>query len=407
MLYVGSTFSNKKEGGTMRWRDIPRHARAYILYHVIVSPLLITWYMVPLYMYMTGYNVLEIGVIFTAVEILSIPVTYVIGRIFERVPIKHGLILIDALEGTSCIFYGLAYGPIAPIMLLIGLVIDDVSSMFYPLYQAAERLLYPKDRMEEVFAWHVRLPELSQLFGFLVLGYIFGYVFTSPKDYRLAFFFFGASSLVTMAYLALSLPRMDAKERVEVEKFEFRVDREFRLILLMEALTTLAWSMAPEIVLLNYVINVLGKTLFEVMIIEGAISIGAIAATYMSERISRERRFLAIGIGYSLISLWALIMFLGPSLYIAVIAYAVSRFGDTLAFPFYRSWVFGRIPGDKASTVLSALASYRKIIAIVSPALAGLLASIMPTLPYLVSLLLFIASSVVMIVYDRLTSSQS
>ncbi|MET1159560.1 MAG: hypothetical protein ABWW65_01230 [Thermoprotei archaeon] len=133
---------------------------------------------------------MEVGIIFTLVHILSIPATYIVGKLFDRIAIRHGLVLIDALEGASSILYGSAYGPIAPLMLFLGLFIEDITRIFYPLYQAAERILYPEDRMEEVFAWHMRLPELSQLIGFLVLGYLFGYVFDTPHHYRLGFIAF-------------------------------------------------------------------------------------------------------------------------------------------------------------------------------------------------------------------------
>jgi len=104
----------------VKWSEIPSDARRYIIYHVIVSPLLITWYMLPMYMFMTGYTVLDIGIMFTVVHVVSIPITYLIGRLFDRIPIRHGLVLIDALEGTSSILFGLAYGPIAPLMLFMG-----------------------------------------------------------------------------------------------------------------------------------------------------------------------------------------------------------------------------------------------------------------------------------------------
>ena len=106
--------------------------------------------MLPMYMFMTDYTVLEVGIIFTLVHVLSIPVTYVVGKIFDKVAIRHGLVLIDGFDGISAILYGLAYGPIAPLMLFLGLLIENITTIFYPLYQAAERILYPEGKMKEV-----------------------------------------------------------------------------------------------------------------------------------------------------------------------------------------------------------------------------------------------------------------
>ncbi len=120
----------------MKFSEIPVYARRYIIYHTIISPLLITWYMLPLYMFMTEYSVLDVGIFFTLVNIVSIPVTYLIGRAFDRIPIRHGLVVIDALDGVASILYGLAYGPLAPIMLFLGRLVDKISRvcLFICLY---------------------------------------------------------------------------------------------------------------------------------------------------------------------------------------------------------------------------------------------------------------------------------
>ncbi len=357
--------------------------------------------MLPMYMFITGYSILQIGVFYTLVHFLSIPFTYLIGKLFDRFPIRDGLMLIDAMDGVSSLMYGLAYGPLAPLFLLIGLLIEDLSRLFYPLYQAAEKILYPQERLEEIFNWHMRLPELSQVLTFPLFGYVLGYVFNQASHYRIAFIVAGLSSFFTIYYLYKSLPRLNVNERVEPMEFVFRVDAEFRLILLMEALTTLAWTLAPAIVMLNYIINVLGLSFFEAMLVEASVSLGAILATYVSDILIDYNRFRVIGFGYILISLWALIMFMNPPFILVVVAYFISRFGDTLIFPFYRAWVFEKIPKKQSSSLFAAISSYNKLFALFSPAIAGLLASIYATLPYIVSLCLFVLSSMVMIIYSR------
>ncbi len=380
----------------MRWSEIPPAARKYIIYHTIISPFLITWYMLPLYLFMTGYDVLDVGVIFTAVNVAAVPAAYAVGKVFESVPIRHGLVLIDALEGVSSVLYGLAKGAVAPAALFAGMLVEKVAGVFYPLYQAAERVLYPRDRLKEVLAWHMRLPEASQLVGFLVLGYVFGYILTTPEEYRLGFLAIGAVSFGTAIYLLKALPRLDRRERVEAEAPVFKVDKEFRLILLVEALVTAAWFMAPEFVLLNYVVNALGLTLFEAMVVEAAISLGAIAATYVTDAISDEHMFRAMAVGYALITAWAAVMLASPPFPIVVAAYFIMKFGDTLVFPFYGKWLFSKVPKEKATTVFGALSSYKRLIRLFTPALAGLLAAMHPTLPYLASLALFAATAALM-----------
>ncbi|ADT84211.1 hypothetical protein TERMP_01235 [Thermococcus barophilus MP] len=168
-------------------------------------------------------------------------------------------------------------------------------------------------------------------------------------------------------------------------------------MLLIEALFTLAWSLAPEIVLLNYVIFKLHKTIFEVMLIEGAISVATITATYVSERIPKDKGFRVIGSGMLLLSIYALIMSFSPPFWLVLAAYFIGRFGDTLAFPFYRSWMFSLIPKEKASEFHAAISSYRRLIGLFTPFVAGALASIHATLPYAASFLLFLLIGVLFI----------
>ena len=112
----------------MRWSEIPVDARRYIIYHTIVSPLLITWYMLPTYLFLTGYSILKIGILFTLINLASVPLTYLIGRLFDRIAVRHGLIFIDVLDGLENILYGLSYGPLAPLILSLGFVLSSISS---------------------------------------------------------------------------------------------------------------------------------------------------------------------------------------------------------------------------------------------------------------------------------------
>ena len=382
----------------MHWSEIPRDAKAYMLYHTLIAPGLIVWILFPLYLMKTGYSVLEVGAFFTAVNIASIPLTYLFGRAFNRWDIKKGLITIDVLDGIAYVLYGLSKGAVAPVMLFAGRTVEKLSTMLYPLYRAYEQLVYPEDRYEEIFAWHLRLPEIARVLTFPLMGYIFGYVYTEPDHYRLVFLFFGLFSVVTVAYLWFLLPSVGREERITPEGFTFKAG-EFKLLLAFEALLTLAWELAPEIVLINYVVFVLHKTVFEVTLIAVAGSLASIAGTYASERVPTGKGFQAMAFGMFLNALYALIMALAPPLWAVLVVHTLGDFGNTLWFPFYRAWMFKLIPKGRASEFHAAISSYRKVIGIVAPFLAGALASIHATLPYAASLAFFaLAGSMLVII---------
>jgi len=375
----------------MRWSEIPREARAYMLYHTLIAPGLIVWTLFPLYLMETGYSVLEVGAFFTAVNIAAVPLTYLFGRLFNRWDIKKGLIAIDVLDGIAYVLYGLAKGAVAPLMLFAGRTIEKLSTVLYPLYRAYEQVIYPEDKYEEIFAWHLRLPEISRLITFPVMGYILGYVYPGPESYRWAFIFFGLFSAVTVAYIWRFLPSVGREERITPEGFTFKVG-EFKVLLAFEALLTLAWALAPELVLINYVVFVLHKTVFEVTLIACASSLASIIGTYASERVPKGRGFQAMGVGMLINAFYALVMALSPPFWIVLLVHAVSDFGNTFWFPFYRSWMFKLIPKEKASEFHAAISSYRKLLGLFTPFIAGALASVHATLPYAASLGLFLVT---------------
>lgn len=349
----------------MRWSEIPKEAKAYMIYHTLIAPGLIVWILFPLYLMKTGYSILEVGgAFFTVVNIASIPLTYFFGRLFNRWDIKKGLIAIDILDGIAYVMYGLAKGAIAPLMLFGGKLIDKLSTLLYPpLYQAYEQIIYPEDKYEEIFAWHLRLPEIATLVSFPIMGYLLGYVYNKPEHYRLTFLFFGLFSVVTVTYLWLFLPSVGKEERISSEGFTFKAG-EFKRLLAFETLLTLAWGLAPEFILINYVVFVLHKTVFELTLITVASSLMRIAGTYASERVPKGGRggFHAIAIGMFLNAVYALIMALAPPFWLVLVVYAIGDFGNALWFPFYRSWLFKLIPKEKTTEFHAALSSYRKFL---------------------------------------------
>jgi len=373
----------------MHWSEIPHDAKAYMLYHTIIAPGLIVWILFPLYMMKVGYSVLGVGAFFTAVNIISIPLTYLFGRLFNRWDIKKGLIMIDVLDGISYVLYGLAKGAVAPLMFFAGTVIDELSTVLYPLYRAYEQIIYPEDKYEEIFAWHLRLPEIARLITFPVLGYIFGYIYPGAENYRWAFLFFGIFSAVTVAYIWRFLPSVGREERITPEGFTFKAGK-FKLLLAFEALLTLAWALTPNLVLINYIVFVLHKTVFEVTLIACASSLASIIGTYASERVPKGRGFQAIGVGMFINAFYALVMALAPPFWLVLVIYALSDFGNTFWFPFYRSWMFKLIPKEKASEFHAVISSYRKVLGLFTPFIAGALASVHATLPYAVSFGLFL-----------------
>ncbi len=385
----------------MRYRDIPKPARMYMIYHVLTGPTLICWYLLPLYMMMTGYSPLGVGILFSVTNVLSVVLTYIVGGIFDRVPIKLGLVAIDILDGVAYFFYFLAKGPFSGLFLLLGRLLEEASFILYPLYPAYERIIYPKQNRVEILNWHLRLPEIGQIVSFPIIGYILGYVFTKPFHYRLAFLLASLTSIFTAWYLMRFLVADEEREKLSGESFSFKFDPRFWRFLLVDSAMSLADSLIPELVLINYVVFKLHKTLFEITLVEAAMSAVVILATYLSDRMKESQKAM-ISLGMVMISASLFVISLGVGFPLLITLYGVVRFGSVVMFPHYRSWMWSFIPPKSSAQIHGALSSFRRVIGMISPALAGFLVTVGPTVPYVFSAVLYAFTATLISVFKEI-----
>jgi len=67
----------------------------------------------------------------------------------------------------------------------------------------------------------------------------------------------------------------------------------------------------------------------------------------------------------------------------------------------YRAWMFKLIPKERTSEFHAALSSYRKVLGLITPFMAGFLANVHATLPYGASLIAFIIAGVFLLWIPR------
>ena len=376
-------------------RELPEAARRYILYHTIACPLIFTWFMLPYYLLVTGLTVLEVGLLFTAVNLAAIGVTAVIGRFFTERDVRRGLVLIDLLGGISSILYGFASGPLASLIVFAGMLIEKISLPLYPLYQAYERSVYPRDRLKEALIWHLRLPELAIVVTYPIFGYLLGVLCPHPYCIRAAFLAFGIVSILLVPIQLAILPSV-VPSKAEEEVVE--EPRWLRLYVLAELVFTLAWSLAPTLSLVYYVVEVYEGGLLHIALIEVSISSATILATFIAERIERGEGHRVLQAGTLLTTLGIVGVVAAPSFPLLLLAFHIVRLGDALVFIFKRMWLYELVPARKAALVPSYIAALREALSLASPMIASSLSMIDPRAPYTASLTLFI---LLLIIYRR------
>ena len=375
----------------MRFSELSPEARRYIWYHTLVSPALIIWYALPFYLLKTGYSVLEVGLLFTTVQLLGIPLTLWLGRVFTRIDMRKGLMTIDLLGSISSLLYYLAYGPLAPIMVVAGGLVDEASSTLYFLYPAYERIIYPEDRMKEALAWHLRLPELAIIVSYPVMGYILGYVCCEPQCFRMLFLFFAVYELVLIPYIYYYFKLVVLEEEAGEEGEDTSLRdywRRYKYYIIADVLFITAWTLALGLALVYYVVEWLKGNMFHVALIEAAISTATLTGTWITDRISDSKAFKVLQVG-TIITIAGLALMISTKLFpLILVAAYILRIGDTLVFVFRRTWLYSIMTRSEASKVSAALSSIRRAIRVAAPTITGALALLDPRAPYMVCLLL-------------------
>jgi len=386
----------------MKWSELPHEARAYIIYHALVAPVLFSWYIIPYSLLESGYSVLQVGVIYTAVSLLSLPLTFIVGRVYTYRNLKAGLMIIDVLGSVSIFLFAAAIWMNSPLLVAASLLIDKLSGPLYPLYPAYERAVYPEDRMKEALIWHMIVPEASLAVVLPVMGYLFGVTFVSLECVMWGLAGLGIYELVLVAYLWLALKPVTLSEESEekedggfiedVKSVALALKGKLKLYFLSSMLYLLAWSFLPSFVTVNFIVEEYGGTLFHVSLFESAISLASIASMKLCEHIPESRAFQALMGSALSVTATTLLISLRPSFPILVLLAFAVRMGDATWFLFNRNWFFKLISKEEAALVSSAVSTLRSGFSLLLPALTGLLANFDPKLPYMVGFILFLST---------------
>jgi len=382
------------------WRRLPLAAKRYILYHCIVTPLLFVWYVVPYLMLESGLSVAEAGVIFTAGSAASACLNFLVGRWLDRGCPNTIMAVISLIEGASYLLYYLAFTTRSVVWILAGVVIEKVSFGLYPVYAVYEYEAYPEEIREKAYVYHNVLPFASQALTYPLIGYVLG-VLSPTRETMLAGLL--AVALLSFAYALLPLywlPRVAGARRVkEKEAARGGIPREFYPVALALILIGFSASLAPPLILVNLFREVLGGGLFEVSLYETVAAVTMVALSLPLLRVRKELGRYMVVLGLSLICASDIALVCGRTLGLALAAAFLASAGYAVMDPFLMDILFSRIPKEKKGTLLGGIAGIRRIIAIASPAIAGLLAeALFPAAPYLVSAVA-IAASILLILH--------
>lgn len=308
--------------------------------------------------------------------------------------------VISLVEGTSYLLYYIGFMVKNVLWILVGAIVERISYSFYPAYVVYEYEVYPKRIREKAYVYHNVLPLASQAITYPVIGYLLGIVSPCWDTLLISLLIIAIASYLSSLLPLYWLPRVgEVSFRKENGRTSQHVPPSLYPIALALILVSFSTLIAPPLILVNLFIKVMGGGLFAISIYETICGVTVIIFSLPLLKIRKEKGRLMVVLGLSLACISNLILAFTKTLEFAFLAAFLASAGFAIMDPFFMDILFSKIPEDKKGTILGSIAGIRKLIGIITPALAGLLAQIFfPGAPYFVSSV-FIMMGIVLVLY--------
>ena len=371
----------------MSWSKLPKAARKYILYHCYVTPLLFWWYVIPYIMLNKGLSVEETGLLYTLGMITSSIVNFLIGKWLDKGSPNLLMAIIAVFDVISYTIYFLAFSYGIKILILAAIAVEYIGRGFYPAYPVYEYEIYPEDAREKAFIYHYALPFLSQAVSYPIIGFILVKYFDTVDKlvYTVAFIALTSIIFILLPLYWLQKVEVTRIEKEEKEKAKIRFSGKLLLLALILIMLSVAYSLAPTFVLVNLFIENFGGGLFEIGVYESIVGFTmALFALPLLKVDKKHGKKLTIA-GLLLIALAFIILGASKDFLLAFISAFLSSVGEAIMTPFYMDALFSQIPKELKGSIIGGIAGIRRVINLTTPFIAGILAGISPSLPYLIS----------------------
>lgn len=383
------------------WSEIPIQARRLILYYTISAVPLTMYVFFPIYMYMLGFSLELVALLFTLNYALIAVSKYLVGRLLDiRVSPKHCLMLIDFLGAVESFIYSFAR---EPIHFIIAFVIESASAPLGVAYRAIEKDLYPSDKLELVYRHHMFWPYISELVSTLVLGLIIGLAKDFLYMIRVLFLVIVIMNLILVLFVYKYIPSTTSLIRMRTRKKEEKrklFTRQLTYLVVAELLIIFAYFLTPGFILQNYLFNILGLSIVTITIIEVFDAASRGSASILHEKIEKIGQFKVLVASLIISSLAGLLMFISQYIksliylvVIIIIATVIISVGESLWWLQHEAILMKRVPGERRGELFGTVSAIRSILNIVTPLVTAYIASrIHPLAPYLAYMFLLICA---------------
>ena len=376
------------------WKRLPRSARNLIIYYSISSMYLVGDIFEPIYLFILGWSLIYLGVLYTYSYVIGILGSIIIGKLFDKGFQPKWAMLI--FELSSIFFYSVyAFYPRIELVFLA----HGITMFLSPLsvsYQTMEKELYPEEIYESAFAIHMALPNATQLVSIISAGFFLTYIMPNTLGFKILYIACTILSIISSLFILLGIPKI---KKVKASGLKFsKISRKILPLVAAELIILFGYSISPQFIYLNYVYNIAGMNLFLISITIAFANLAGIIGSLIAERGESSFRnitiaIISISVSYSLMYTAKFVHSTIQIFILSSIFAFTSYISDTIWFIYHRTALYERVPKEIKGTVFGVMSSLRMLVFMVTPIISALIASrIDPLATFILSSIIIITS---------------
>lgn len=345
----------------------------YILMHTIGGIFFSYNILLPVFMNKLHISISEAGLFFGLASIGDIFFTYILRKRFDKVSPNKCMALDWFTESWPVFIFAFAT---TKMHFFIGIITQKLTNILNPSYRIYENEVFVEKKRSLIYSYHLFVPEFATIIVFPILGYLLTYKFNSIFAYRVVFFIFGIGfifvALIPYKVLKKVKPTIvDSSSRVKMH-----ISKNLYLVAIAEILVVVATQFTSTFVTTYFILDKINGNLMQILLIEVVASVVTILSGILfrnvEKYISNEK---VCQIGIILFIIYTLIMFFANNFTMVLIGNLINTVGHTIWFPSQTTLLMKLVPQKERGEFFASISTVSKLIVIVIPILAGVIAS--------------------------------
>ncbi len=325
----------------------------------------------PIFMYKMGINILEAGFIFGITAILDVVLTFILSHYLDRISPNMGMALDWFTESWPAFIFAFA---VTPLHFFFGTLAQKATNILNPVYRVYENEVFPKEKCETIYTYHLFTPEILRIIIFPLIGYLLTYKFTSLMAYRVLFIICGIGFLL-VSIIPIKFLTKVSPFTIQKQKDYIKLPKELYLVALAEVLILVCGQLTSVLITSYFILESMNGTIMDVMILSTVTSVVVVITGLFSKNLSsRISKTKIAQFGVILFILYTGLMCIANRYWIILLATFISSIGHTIWFPNHSAILMQLVPQEKRGLFFGSLSSLSKFLTIIIPIFSGFLA---------------------------------